>query len=383
MIAPTFAALAISNIKPAAFGIEQLATILAGTKGLIAQIYTLNNPDTPIDLQNTAAKDFSFRTKKGRLFMDFQDQKHRVSHLVYKNGLVTEISGEKIYAYQGAIPRPSMREVEQKAPERSLPAETPPAANTIEAAPQTEALTEIANKEFVSTKSPEDLALFKKIVVDHDANSLALYLQKAGSKLTRFARRVYKNEDLLEDVIQELSIRLLTMQAEDLEGTGNAFCKDYRYFDTWVHSVARNMAYNMSLREDRHHHEYYDTASDYPDDVVGFGQNFAPEADMPGVSFSEGFEDPLKFLIRRENAVEYQRTLSKIMDLAKSSPNNPCIGMVLDSSIKTSGEVEEYGSGKDYNSLAEEQDIPVGTVRSRISNGRRQLVKNGLKPEFI
>jgi len=383
MIAPTFAAMAVSNIKPAAFGIEQLAAILAGTRELLAQIYTLNNPDTPIDLQKVAAKDFSFRTKKGRLFMDLEGQKHRISRLVYKNGVVTEISGEKIYAYQGAIPRPPVREVEQKAPELPLPAQPSAAPDAIEAAPQTETetLTETANKEFVSTKSPEELALFKKIVVDHDANSLALYLQEKRDKLTRFAYRFFKNEDMLDDILQEASLRIFKLQAENLEKEDNPFCKDYRYFDTWVHSIIRSVACHASQHEEFLNHAYYDTASDYPD-VVGFGQNFAPEADMPGVPFSEGFEDPLKLMIRREDAVEYQKLLSKIGDLANSTPDYRHISMVVDSSIKKSGEVEEYGPGKDYDAIAEEQNIPIGTVRSRIWRCRRQLVEDGLKPEF-
>lgn len=154
--------------------------------------------------------------------------------------------------------------------------------------------------------------------------------------------RMVSNRDDVEDLTQEVFVRAFTS------------FKRFRHdsnLKTWLYRIATNLCI------DRYRRKALENKIMRPLDQIGADEeNDAKWSDVPDVRF-----DPLHTYERRELQAEVQRALSLLPGKLRSA--------ILLYDIQ----------GLTYEEIAEALGCPIGTVKSRLFNGRMQLRKL-LKP---
>jgi RNA polymerase sigma-70 factor (ECF subfamily) len=166
-----------------------------------------------------------------------------------------------------------------------------------------------------------------------DAETFAGLIESAGDKAFNFAYRLSGNEQDARDLVQESFTRALE-HAESYDPT--------RPFDSWLLRIL----HNVFLDSMRRHSHSRTVSLDAPAPVEDSGW-----ADL----LSEDEILPPDELIRRESLDILQSALQRVPPLYKSA-------VVL-------CDIE----GLSYEEIARVTDVPVGTVRSRIHQGRLLL----------
>lgn len=160
-----------------------------------------------------------------------------------------------------------------------------------------------------------------------DQRAFSELFNRNKGPLERQLHRFERDPDILKDRIQE------TFQSafENLA----SFRGDSK-FSTWLYTIGRNKIKNSIGDRERHQSE-----------------RFAPEAehDVPSHQWS-----PEEHLIDKQNQTEMQKALDTLHPRIKEA-------------------FELWDEGKTYEEIAAAQDVPVNTVRSRISRARDALDK--------
>jgi RNA polymerase sigma-70 factor (ECF subfamily) len=163
-----------------------------------------------------------------------------------------------------------------------------------------------------------------------DAQTFAGLIARAGDKAYNFAYRLAGNEPDARDLVQEAFTRAFE-HAESYDKT--------RPFDAWLLRILHNVFLDAMRR-----HSHSRTVSlDAPAPVEDSGWSDLLPGDEPL---------PADELVRRESLDLLQKALQRVPPLYKSA-------VVL-------CDIE----GLPYEEIARVLDVPVGTVRSRIHQGR-------------
>jgi RNA polymerase sigma-70 factor (ECF subfamily) len=166
-----------------------------------------------------------------------------------------------------------------------------------------------------------------------DAQTFAGLIAQAGDKAYNFAYRLSGNEQDARDLVQESFTRALE-HAESYDPT--------RPFDSWLLRIL----HNVFLDSMRRHSHSRTVSLDAPAPVENSGwADLLPEEEIL----------PADELVRRESLDLLQKALQRLPPLYKSA--------VLLCDIE----------GLSYEEIARVTDVPVGTVRSRIHQGRTLL----------
>jgi RNA polymerase sigma-70 factor (ECF subfamily) len=166
-----------------------------------------------------------------------------------------------------------------------------------------------------------------------DADFQELF-RRHGDRLYNFAFRLSGNDQDAADLVQEAFTRAF----KNLDRYDRA-----RPFETWMFRIL----YNIHLDEVRRYEKKHVVSLDAPVTAEETGQ----WADL----LAGGDPDPMEESLRRENDVRVQKALNTL------SADYRAAVMMCD--------VEEMS----YEEIARVMDCPVGTVRSRIHQGRTLL----------
>ncbi|HOO50665.1 MAG TPA: hypothetical protein PLK94_05170 [Alphaproteobacteria bacterium] len=342
----------------AAFSLEELVRVLNMTKPLIRSIVTKDGTTLSLQSPDIKPRDVSFRTKKGQLICDFKGKKLTLRQVNSANNVTMDIEDGKIRAY--AVPSPQTPPTVQQSVPQPQPTMDEPSAPIPEELPQT-----------------DEHKLYHKIVVEHDANALALYLKDNVSRLAYFANRHAANKWPIDDLQQEITLRLLEYQDKSRQGNPSGFCNNYKSFNSWVISVSRTVAIQRFKIAGPLDHSGYSTTEERPKDKNSFGQDFL--CDMPGLPEQSMGQDPLYILQEAETTREYQALIERL----QSGSEIPNTGLLVEWGRRQTAESDEFGEGKDNAELAQEQGCAEVTIRTRIFTARKRAEALGLKPEFI
>jgi RNA polymerase sigma-70 factor (ECF subfamily) len=143
-------------------------------------------------------------------------------------------------------------------------------------------------------------------------------------KLLRYALTLTYNEDDARDLLQDSILRALNFKDKFIENTN---------FNAWMHVIVRNTFINDYRKKAR------TSRKDTSMDEVPFLSNFHATRETPEMYLSEA-------------------NIRKTIEL-------------LDEDLKTPFNM--YVFGYKYKEIAEKLNIPIGTVKSRISFARKKL----------
>jgi RNA polymerase sigma-70 factor, ECF subfamily len=143
-------------------------------------------------------------------------------------------------------------------------------------------------------------------------------------KLLRYALTLTFNEDDARDLLQDSILRALKFKEKFAENTN---------FNAWMHVIMRNTFINDYRRKSR------TSQKDTSMDEVPYLANFHYSRETPEMHLSE-------------------KNIRQTIEL-------------LDNDLKTPFNMYVYGFK--YKEIAEKLNIPIGTVKSRISFARKQL----------
>jgi len=170
------------------------------------------------------------------------------------------------------------------------------------------------DEELVSACQSGDVVAFETLV------------RKYQDRIVRLMYLLLGNADDAEDVAQETFIRAFRCIG--------AF-RHRSNFSTWLHRIAVNTARNW-IRDNRVERE---------------------TVPLPDERWWAGSTRPEEILIARERAMEVRNALAQIP---------PCYREAV---------ILRHFDGLSYEEIAEAQQVPVGTVRSRLAKGRELLQK--------
>ena len=170
----------------------------------------------------------------------------------------------------------------------------------------------------------------------------------------RFALRLAGTQDSAEDLVQDTYFRAFRAWEQYTPGTR---CK------SWLFTICRNVFLRKRERGQRHDEILTETAYEDPR---------ALSREAPVFAASKGTDPEGEFF----NSIVDEEILRAIGDL----PDEYRVAVVL-------SDLEDLS----YNEIAEIMEIPVGTVKSRLFRGRRQLqdrlhayaVEMGYIPEAV
>jgi len=154
----------------------------------------------------------------------------------------------------------------------------------------------------------------------------------------RFALRLAGNPDAAEDLVQDTYFRAYRAWDQYTPGTR---CK------SWLFTICRNVFLRQRERRQRHDEILQETSQDDPRSLSREAPVFAASKDA----------DPEGDFFRSIVDEEILRAIDGL-------PDEYRMAVVL-------SDLEDLS----YNEIAEIMDIPVGTVKSRLFRGRRQLQK--------
>jgi RNA polymerase sigma-70 factor (ECF subfamily) len=159
-------------------------------------------------------------------------------------------------------------------------------------------------------------------------------VQRHGDKLFNFAWRLVGNDSDASDLVQEALAR--AFESRDRYDPN-------RPFDAWVGRILHNHFLDNTRRYERRHTVSYNAPLDNPE-----GSTLL-EA-LPGHD-----PNPVDSLLQQERDETVRRTLAELPPVYRAA-------LIL-------CDIEKYS----YETMADIMDCPVGTVRSRIHQGRRLL----------
>lgn len=154
----------------------------------------------------------------------------------------------------------------------------------------------------------------------------------------RFALRLAGSQDAAEDLVQDTFFRAYRAWDQYTPGTR---CK------SWLFTICRNVFLRQRERRQRHDEILTETAQEDPRSLSREAPVFAASKDSdPEGEFFKAIVD------------------NTILEAIDALPEEYRIAVVL-------SDLEDMS----YNEIAEIMEIPVGTVKSRLFRGRRQLQK--------
>ena len=185
---------------------------------------------------------------------------------------------------------------------------------------------------------PPEKALMREVVAGSASAFAELYALHAAP-IHRYLWRFVGNEALADDILQEVFLKVFLM----------AYTYDTRNnLKSWLYSIARHTACDSVRKSNRRHEVSIATAPAGTDsDRVSFGD------------LIESHEPPCDAHITQ---TEGQRIIDE--EVAALSPEHRDVVVGF------------YRAGKRYSQIAEEQCIPVGTVKSRLHAALDCLRKN-------
>lgn len=166
------------------------------------------------------------------------------------------------------------------------------------------------------------------VAVFGDVQDLTALLEGQHLRLTRFVRKHLKNEDHVDDVVQQTCLEAFRNWS-NFRGEARA--------ETWLFGIAFNLMRNFRTRQYR-----VDTTFE-PIEECHFEQEANP------------FEQPVQMLLRREQMDRLANAIDQLP--ARMQPVVKCV-LLQDMS---------------YQDAAVELGLPVGTIRSRLSRARDAL----------
>ncbi len=166
-------------------------------------------------------------------------------------------------------------------------------------------------------------------------------VQRHGDKLYNFAWRLVGNNADADDLVQTALARAFEVRDR---------YDPSRPFDAWVGRILHNHFLDNARRYERRHTVSYDAPLD--------GEKATLLEDLPGRD-----PNPADFLLKQERDALVRRVLAELPPVYRAA-------VIL-------CDIENYS----YDTMADIMDCPVGTVRSRIHQGRRLLRDSFLKLE--
>lgn len=225
-------------------------------------------------------------------------------------------------------------------------------------------------------RDADEIALFERITKDFDPQALDLYFRQNQRRLLKFTNQFCRTPEDAADYLMETLEKVLRLQSEE-----KSFCDDSLAFDSWFHTTLKRHVFWKNSEKVRSLPPMlsFNTASD--GDETEFGQNYAPDAASLGLPDhvgyqSDGFQDPLLYHASHERDERVAQLLRTIQENAAAEIS----GRKAGSASKQLQTLFLFADGQTYSEIAEERGIPMGTVRSSISNCRKSLLK--LYPEY-
>ncbi len=160
------------------------------------------------------------------------------------------------------------------------------------------------------------------------------HVKRHGDKLYNFAWRLVGNESDASDLVQEALARAFEHRTR---------YDPNRPFDAWVGRILHNHFLDNTRRYERKNTFSFDAPIDSPD-VSSFLDH------LPGQD-----PNPMESVLKQERDAMIRRSLAELPPVYRAA-------VIL-------CDIENYS----YETMADMMDCPVGTVRSRIHQGRRLL----------
>ena len=160
----------------------------------------------------------------------------------------------------------------------------------------------------------------------HQIQELELLLCKQKSRLTHFVRKNLRRDDFVEDIVQQAHMIAFRSWAR-FRGESKP--------ETWLFGIALNLVKNFRCRDTSH---LYDDCEDFEEDLVY----------IPADSSCE----PEEALMRQERVEELKTAIDHL-----PAKMQHVVQLVL-------------LEGFSYQDAADELELPIGTVRSRLSRAR-------------
>lgn len=169
---------------------------------------------------------------------------------------------------------------------------------------------------------------FSKAAVLEDMQALNTLLESQRLRLTRFVRKHLKNEDHIDDVVQQTCLEAFR-NWDNFRGESRP--------ETWLFGIAFNLMRNFRSRQ-------------YKADVT-----FEPIEECHLEHEGNYFEQPMHMLLRREQMDRLARAIDQLP--VRMQPVVKCV----------------FLEDMSYQDAAIELGLPVGTIRSRLSRARDAL----------
>jgi len=187
----------------------------------------------------------------------------------------------------------------------------------------------------ISDKDTLLMLEFQQGNVDAYVRLCEKYFQKLASFCKRFEPIVTK--EVAEDIIQDTFIQVYTHR-DSYTPIGQ--------FNTWLYTIAKNFA-RTEMRKFRKR------------DTFGLTELASSESDLPGMFVDKEIADP--DAINPAEVRDYQNVMQQIDNYSKERDSHFTALFLKDM------------QGLEYATISKILNIPLGTVKSRLYRGRREL----------
>ena len=165
---------------------------------------------------------------------------------------------------------------------------------------------------------------------DGDENAYETLVSRYKDKLYNFIYFFVGDKDLAEDLVQDTMVRLFTKKH---------YYKEVAKFSTWIYTIARNLS-NSELRKRKNRKTF--TISELSKDK----SNYDLKDEKPGI----------------EQSLELKYDIEQIKNRIKKL-SKPFRTVIILRDIENLS----------YEAISKIEDVPIGTVKSRINRARLQL----------
>lgn len=183
-----------------------------------------------------------------------------------------------------------------------------------------------------------DTAIEKKLIqkaAKRDQRAFETLITACGSKAYALALKMLKHPQNAEDAVQDAFLKAW----RSLPG----FQGDSR-FDSWMYRIVYNTCLDYLRRDSRH-------------PILSLTEPEEEEQEASQMDLPDATPGPEEQLLQKERAEQLNEEIQALSDKLRE----PLILREL--------------QGKSYEEIAEQLEIPVGTVRSRISRARQTLAE--------